>query len=314
MTRRAHIQFVVAAAVLAAIVCAHAAEVPRYVDRDRLMRDVTQLSSPEFEGRRTSTPGGLKARRWIVDRFKELRLKPAGSAEYLHPFSFQTTSRGVTTDYPDAANVVGRIDGSQAGARPIVISAHYDHLGVRNGAIYRGADDDASGVAGLLAVARYLMAHRPRHPILLAAFDAEELGQRGSKLFVEQRADARNALMDISLDMLSRNERNEIVACGTYHYPQFKPWIEDVQTRSAVSIVFGHDRPKAIAEGVQDWTDSSDHSAFHHAGVPFIYFGVEDHADYHKPTDTADKINPAFFGAVVDMVVEAVRTFDARLP
>jgi Zn-dependent M28 family amino/carboxypeptidase len=79
-----------------------------------------------------------------------------------------------------------------------------------------------------------------------------------------------------------------------------------------VTIRFGHDRPRAES-GVEDWTRSSDHGPFHDAGIPFVYFGVEDHPDYHRPTDTADRIDPRFFGDVADMIVEAVRTFDARL-
>ena len=68
------------------------------------------------------------------------------------------------------------------------------------------------------------------------------------------------------------------------------------------------------AGGVENWTYASDHGAFHAEGVPFVYFGVADHEDYHQPTDTANKIDPRFFGAAADMIVEAIRTFDARPP
>ena len=88
----------------------------------------------------------------------------------------------------------------------------------------------------------------------------------------------------------------------------------EVQARSAVKILFGHDRPMYLAGGVENWTHSSDQGPFADAGVPFVYFGVEDHADYHRPTDTADKINRDFYGSTVDMIVEAIRTFDRKLP
>ena len=110
--------------------------------------------------------------------------------------------------------------------------------------------------------------------------------------------------------MVSRNDANEIFAAGTYHTPWLKPIVEDVQRRSAVKILFGHDRPIVKAGGVEDWTSQSDHGVFHDAGIPFLYFGVADHADYHQPTDTADKVNPQFFGDVADTIVEAV--VDAR--
>jgi hypothetical protein len=294
----------------------------RYVDRDRLMADVTLLASSEMAGRRTGTPGGLKAREWIAGQFRAIELTPVGKPDYLQPFAFTHFSirgfllpgRPGETRYDNAANIVGRIDGSMAGTKPIVISAHYDHLGSRDTGIFHGADDNASGVAVLLAVARHLRMHPLRRPAILAALDAEELGLEGAQAFLAAHPAARTAVLNVNLDMVSRNDRNEIFAAGTYHYPQFKPILEDVRTRARVQVLYGHDRPIYRAGGVDDWTWMSDHGAFHAAGVPFVYFGVEDHADYHTPTDTADKIDRQFFGDVADMIVDAIRTFDARLP
>ena len=294
---------------------------PHYVDRDRLMADVTLLASSQMGGRRTGSPGGRKAREWIASQFRDIGLTPAGSAEYLQPFSFTHLSikrlvlpGPAETPYTDGANVLGRIDGSAAGTQPIVISAHYDHLGTTDAGIFHGADDNASGMAALLAVARQLRMSPLRHPTIIAAFDAEELGLKGAEAFLEARPDARAAVMNVNLDMVSRNDRNEIFAAGTYHYPQFKPMLEDVRTRARVQVLFGHDRPLHRSGGVDDWTRLSDHYVFHDAGVPFVYFGVEDHADYHTPTDTADKIDRRYYGDVVDMIIDAIRTFDARLP
>jgi Zn-dependent M28 family amino/carboxypeptidase len=177
--------------------------------------------------------------------------------------------------------------------------------------MYPGADDNASGVAALLAIARYVKAHPLTHPVLFAAFDGEELGLSGSKAFTERPTrPLRDIALNVNLDMVSRNDRNEIYAAGTYHYPWLKPLVEDVQRRAAVKILFGHDRP---GTGDDDWTLQSDHGSFHRAGVPFVYFGVEDHPDYHQPTDTPDKINPVFFRTVVNMLLEAVLTFDREI-
>jgi hypothetical protein len=295
---------------------------PRYANRDQVMRDLGTLASREFAGRRTGTEGGRKARAWVVEQFKAARLVPAGSRSYLQPFRFtQESVRGLVlpnrpfrTEYRDAANVMGRIDGSNPDALPIVVSAHYDHLGAQDGEVYAGADDNASGVAVLLAAARHFAVHRPHHSLIFAAFDAEELGLRGSRAFVASRPRGRVAALNVNLDMVSRSDRNEIFAAGTYHYPQLKPPLEDLQKRVSVKILFGHDRPMRTAGGVDDWTSLSDHAAFHAAGVPFVYFGVEDHPDYHQPTDTADKIQPRFVGGVADMVVEAIKTLDGKLP
>jgi hypothetical protein len=294
----------------------------RHIDRPQLMRDVATLAAPEFEGRATGTPGGVRARQWVVDQFGGIGLAPAGAEGYTQPFS--VTSRDLRAILPGgrpfrtthaAANVVGRLPGHDPRARTIVVTAHYDHLGIRDGMLYPGADDNASGVAVLLACARHFAQHPPRHALVFAVLDAEELGLHGAKALIDSALLPRGQVaLNINLDMVSRSDANEIYAAGTYHSPWQTPILHDVQSRTSVRIRFGHDRPDALSGGREDWTRSSDHGAFHEAGTPFVYFGVEDHADYHKPTDTADRIDPRFFGDVADMIVEAIRTFDARLP
>jgi hypothetical protein len=292
------------------------------VDRDELMRVVRTLSAPAMEGRRTGSRGGLAARRFIRDAFQSIGVSPAGK-DFLQPFSFEHSSvtgfvlpgRPWKTTYNDAANVIGIEAGTQPDARTIVVSAHYDHDGIRDGILYPGADDNASGVAALLATARHVHAHPLKHRVVFAAFDAEELGLEGALAFMRAPpVPAPSIALNINLDMVSRNDRNEIFAAGTYHTASLRPIVEDVQKRSAVKILFGHDRPMTRAGMVEDWTLQSDHGVFHKAGIPFLYFGVEDHPDYHKPTDTADKIDPAFFGNVVEMLIDVVVTADQRLP
>jgi Zn-dependent M28 family amino/carboxypeptidase len=253
-------------------------------------------------------------------------LEAAGtSGGYDQPFSFTRASgrrapnlvdppgQGQTL-FPDAANLVGRISGTDTGAQAIVITAHYDHLGVGGGRIFPGADDNASGVAALIAVAQYVIAHRPRHPMIFAALDAEELGLEGAKAFLRAPPVPRSTIgLNINFDMVSRNDRNEIYASGTYHYPWTKAIVDEVQRRSSLKILFGHDRPRTAGATEDDWTMQSDHGVFHQAQLPFVYFGVEDHPDYHQPTDTADRIDPAFFSRVVDMLIDAVVTFDQRM-
>jgi Zn-dependent M28 family amino/carboxypeptidase len=282
---------------------------PRHVDRARLMSDVAALASPAFEGRRTGTPGNLKAREWILEQFRAIGLAPPGPAQHLQPFT--VTARGTRAA---AANVVGRIAGREPRARMLVITAHYDHLGVRDGMIFHGADDNASGVAAVLAAARHFTAARPRHSMLFAALDAEESGHQGARTLVRSPLiDRRFVAMNINLDMVSRSRRNELYAAGTFHSPWLIPILDNIRTRAAVTLLYGHDRPPARGGGLDDWTHSSDHGPFHDAGIPFLYFGVEDHEDYHKPTDTADRIDPRFFGDAVDTIVEALRAIDARV-
>ena len=291
------------------------------VDRERLLRDVTTLASDEFEGRRAGTAGGVKARAWIVNEMRDAGLTPGIGKAFVEPFTFVyepgrgTSFPGLTrTEIEGSANVLGRIEGTSRG-KWIVVSAHYDHLGVLDDRIYHGADDNASGVAALLAAARWLHVHPPRHPILFIAFDAEEFGSHGAKAFLKANILKKDEIaIDINLDMVSRNDKGELYASGTSQSPWLLPILTPVQQRAPVHLRFGHDRPKADAQGLDDWTHDSDQGPFADAGLPFVYFGVEDHADYHKPTDTADKIRPQFFGDAVDTTLDAVIALDNTLP
>ncbi|OFW06239.1 MAG: hypothetical protein A3I61_18375 [Acidobacteria bacterium RIFCSPLOWO2_02_FULL_68_18] len=294
----------------------------RHVDRDLLMSDVGTLGAAAFEGRSTGTPGGLRARQWIVEQFRNVGLQPAQTGGYLQPFT--ATARDLRAILPGGrpfrsthagANVVGRLPGRDPDGGIIAVTAHYDHLGVRDGVVYPGADDNASGIAVLLAAARYFGRNSARHGLVFAALDAEELGLRGARALLGSAWFPRDrVVLNVNLDMVSRNDRNELYAAGPYHSPWQTPILLDVQGRAAVRLLFGHDRPESRSRGLDDWTHSSDHAAFHEARIPFVYFGVEDHPDYHKPTDTADRIDPRFFGDAADTIVEALRTFDARLP
>ncbi len=269
------------------------------------MSDVRALADPRLEGRRAATPGGLRARRFLESRFDAIGLLPAGSAGYLQAFPLGRGSR-------TGANIVGSVEGTAEGARAIVVSAHYDHLGVVNGRVFAGADDNASGVAVLLAVAQHFRRARPRHLLIFAAFDAEEQGLHGARAFVDSPpVPLERIALNVNLDMVSRSTRRELFVSGTSHAPWLAPMLDPVRARAAIAVRYGHDRP---GPGDQDWTYQSDHAAFHRAGVPFVYFAVEDHADYHEPTDTVDRIDPGFFGDAADAILDAVIALDREMP
>ena len=108
------------------------------------------------------------------------------------------------------------------------------------------------------------------------------------------------------MDMISRNDNNEIYVAGTYYYPQFKSIIESVDLGSPVDILIGHDNPELKG----DWTFSSDHGPFHSKDIPFLYFGVEDHEDYHKPNDDFEKIDTEFYQHVVNAIIQTILELD----
>jgi glutamate carboxypeptidase len=274
------------------------------VDIARLMRDVESLSAPGLEGRLSGTPGNKRAQAFITAQFKDIGLEPLNGT-FEQKFSFKHSSRGTVQEVPDATNLIGMVPGRAERDRFVLVSAHYDHLGVRSGQVFRGADDNASGVAGLLAIARWFRAHPARQSILFAAFDGEESGLQGARHFVAHPPVPLDRISTVvNLDMIGRGDRNVLFVAGTHHYPALRPIVEDAARGRSIGIAFGHDQPN-LPPG-DDWTQSSDHGPFHTAGVPFLYFGVEDHPDYHKPSDTADKIPRAFYAEAVEMVLSTV--------
>jgi Zn-dependent M28 family amino/carboxypeptidase len=279
----------------------------KVIDVARLLRDVETLAADDMQGRKADTPGGAKAREFVAGRFKQAGVEPFG-ASYVQPFDFSYPRETVVHQ---GANVVGFVKGSGRADRYLVVSAHYDHLGVVNGEIYHGADDNASGVAALLALAAYFHEHRPAHPVIFAAFDAEEGSGGGSDSFVGKPPVGRAAIiLNVNLDMVSHNDRNELYAAGAFPYPFLKPYLDRVAAGAGVRLIEGHDDPKL---GHDDWTFQSDQGAFHKVGIPFVYFGVEDHKDYHQPTDDFSNINREFFVRATETILSTVKLLDENL-
>jgi len=108
------------------------------------------------------------------------------------------------------------------------------------------------------------------------------------------------------MDMVSRNDENRLIAAGTYHTPSLIPYIKS--TSGEVTLHTGYDVP---GTGRNDWTNQSDQGAFHRVGIPWIYFGVEDHPDYHTPRDTFEKIQPSFFFHAVNSILAVTKEIDA---
>lgn len=274
------------------------------VDSARLLGDVKVLSADAMQGRRIGTPGSRRAQQYILARFRKLGLQQLNNT-YEQSFFYEDHGRRIM-----GTNLMGYLPGTDTGW--IVISAHYDHLGIAPGhpadSIFNGADDNASGVAGLLALAAYFRQHPPRHHLLFVAFDGEEEGLQGARAFVAQHGTLLKAVrLNINMDMISHSKRGELYACGTRQFPTLRPPLEAVAAGSRIRLLFGHDDP---AQGHDNWVGQSDQEAFYQAGIPFIYFGVEDHPDYHQVSDEIGTITPSFFYYAVETIIAAVRALD----
>jgi Zn-dependent M28 family amino/carboxypeptidase len=285
---------------LALIVVLSALATPAFANPgDKAIDDIRILSADDMQGRAPGTPGSEKARAYILSRFAAIGLSPIGD-RFEQTFSYAKRDGTAV----QGTNLVARIKGIEGGGKAMVVSAHYDHLGVRDGQIYNGADDNASGVAGLLAVAEAFKERPPKHDVILAVVDAEEGGLRGAKAFVANPpVPLASIALNVNFDMLGKNARNELYAAGAAPFPYLKPILVKVAMTAPVSLKLGHDTD---ADGKQNnWTIQSDHYAFGEKGVPWVYFGVEDHPEYHKPTDDFATVPQAFFKRSVATVVQA---------
>ncbi len=273
------------------------------ISQQTLLNHLAFLASDDLKGRKTGEPGNLIARNHIVNEFLSQGLEVT-----LQPFSFER--RG--TPYK-AVNIITAIKGSENPDNYIAITAHYDHVGIgkaiENDSIYNGADDNASGVAAMMVMTKFFKENPPKNSLLFIALDAEELGLQGAKYFVENKGDT-NILLNINMDMISRNENNEIYICGTRYTPSLADYFNNIpESTYPIKFNLGHDG----LDGKDDWSTQSDHFHFFRNNIPFLYFGVEDHAGYHKPSDEFKFINPDFYYHVVKFITNTIADLDAKI-
>lgn len=285
------------------------------IKEEMMLHSLKVLASDSLEGRGFGSEGNRKARMFMVEQFKKLGIDPAFTEGYIQEFEHAVPNRPLheahtkpNKEVPDTtltgANVVARIQGKTD--QVIVITGHIDHLGIIKGEIYNGADDDASGTAALLGIADYFQRNQPNHTLILAAVDAEEIGSPGCKYLLKHFPTPKEKIvLNVNMDMIAHSDE-VLYASGMYHYPQLKKYVEAVST--PLTIKFGHDDPND--KKLDDWTHSSDHRVFHLAGIPFMYFGVEDHEDYHQASDEYSSINPKFYVNAVKVVIQAIEAFD----
>ena len=297
------------------------------IDELHLFRAISALAADSMEGRRVGTPGGARARAFLLSEFAGIGLQPAVNGfteEWSAPSRMvvrprpSPTQRGSMTPPPMptqspvifGVNLLGLVRGTVHPDRYIVVSAHYDHLGMRDGVIFHGADDNASGSAAILAIAEWAVANPPQNSILFAWFDGEESGLLGSAAFVTHPpVPLEKIAADVNLDMVSRSVRGELYAAGARRWPVMQPLIDSIAAVALITLRQGHDGDR----DQDDWTHRSDMGPFHDRGIPFMSFDVEEHADYHQPSDIVEHIQPGFYYRSVRTIAEFVRRLDASL-
>ncbi|MEQ8403530.1 MAG: M28 family peptidase [Oceanicaulis sp.] len=277
------------------------------------LRDVCVLSHDAMAGRLVGTEGNALARDYLVERYAALGLEPVGES-FVHPFDFQ---RPVDFRDPDGEretltgyNLIAVVPGADR-SKAMAVTAHYDHVGPgEDNEIFNGADDNASGVGALLAIAAHFTANPPEHDVLIIAFDAEEGGLNGARAFVEAPPEAAAPVaLNFNVDMLGYSPDGDVWAAGTYHTPALLPVVEAAAAVSPLALKAGYDRPDGDPRN--DWTLLSDHGPFHVQGIAFLYLGVEDHEHYHQPSDEFEIIDPDFYAGAVTTAVDLAERLDA---
>lgn len=208
-------------------------------------------------------------------------------------------------------NAVGRIPGTTATGECVVVGAHYDHLGLggegslapdARGHAHLGADDNASGTVGILALARDLMARPTRRDVVVAAFGGEEMGLLGSHALVKAWKPEHGTLAAmVNLDMVGRMKDGKIFVHGVDTARGLRELTAEALAGSGLTPSFSG-----------DGYGPSDHTAFYAAGIPVLFFFTGPHVDYHRPSDSAEKIEPEPFARAVAGVGRALRTLADR--
>lgn len=277
----------------------------------QLLEDVRILASDEMAGRDTGSAGGELARTYIVGRLEALGVA-APAMGRLQPWEATGRTRAGPKTY-NGVNVIGVIPGTRVSDKYIVVTAHYDHVGANDGQIFNGADDNASGVATMLALAAELKRQAPEHSVIIVALDGEERGLLGAKHFVEAPPVPLSSItMNLNFDMTARAETDgKLWVTGTYQNPSFRPILEAIPADGSVALAFGKDTPED--KGEDNWVEASDHGAFFRAQVPFLYLGVNYHPDYHRPSDDFERITPAVFTSATALSIASFRALDRAL-
>lgn len=302
-------------------------------DTMAIRRDVEHLASAALEGRGTGTVGNDSAAAYIARRFESLRLAtlPNGcqgsdaalharcERKYFQPFvarSAAAAHAGLPSELP-SQNVIALLRGSDPALANeyVVIGAHFDHLG-RSGAsaldpdsaeaVRNGADDNASGTAAVMELARLLSRHAPRRSVIFVTFSGEELGLLGSQRFVDRSpVPIDRVVAMLNFDMVGRLRNDRVIVYGVETATEMRALVDSAASGTGLEV-----------RGVGDGYGPSDHSSFYARGIPVLHFFTDLHEDYHRATDDAEKVSAAGVGRVVGLaerVVRAVADRDERL-
>jgi hypothetical protein len=283
-------------------------------DSAAIRSDIAYLASDRLEGRLTGSPGNDSAAAYIARRYKYLRLKTPFPG-YLQNFVARPAANAHMGDTAGlkTQNVVAILEGTDPAykGKYIVVGAHFDHLGrsaqyamdpQAGDAIRNGADDNASGTAAVLQLARMLSVSRPKHSVIFVNFSGEEEGLLGSQYFVDNAPVSLDSVVSMfNFDMVGRLRDDKLFVYGTGTATELPSLVDS----SNLKIL-----PALSIQGGGDGFGSSDHASFYAKNIPVLHFFTDNHDDYHRATDDVEKINAGGEARVVNLAFDMIKSLD----
>lgn len=271
------------------------------IEPRQLSQHLYIFASDEFEGRDTGEPGQKKAAAYLRDFYKKLGI-PSPESEFVNDYYQHIPAGTFQRIRKDTENVMAFIEGSEKPEEVIVISAHYDHVGMENGEIYNGADDDGSGNVAILEIAEAFQlavkdGFRPKRSILFLHVTAEEIGLLGSRFYTDVQPvfPLENTIANLNIDMIGRIDPAHVANPDYVYLIGSDRLSSDLHNLSEIvnqkyinlELDYTYNHP----DDPNRYYYRSDHYNFAKNNVPVIFYFNGVHEDYHQPTDTPDKIN-----------------------
>lgn len=255
------------------------------IESRQLLHHFETLSSDTFQGRKVSTQGSIKAQKYIIEQLHQLSIAPFNN-KFTHSFEYN-----VTFSKSKGSNIIGYIEGTDKNLGYIVLTAHFDHLGTKGKQVFNGADDNASGVSSLLSISEQLAKTPLKHNVIILFTDAEENGLKGSKAFLKENQYLLSQIrLNVNMDMLAGSKNSKRL-----HYihrglnkllskESIEKFVKNHNYRD-FSVIKGFRKERHALNKHTSWVKASDHGVFYSNGIPFIYYGVGTHRNYHSQHD-----------------------------
>lgn len=270
------------------------------IKADELKKNLMVIASDEMQGRNTGSEGQKKAGKYMINFYKNLEIShPKSMADYYQkvPSEFMKSWSGTL---PDSENILAFIEGTEKPNEIIVISAHYDHVGTKDGVVYNGADDDGSGTVAVMEIAKAFQKAKkagkaPKRSVLFLHVTGEEHGLWGSKYYSENPIfPIENTVVDLNIDMIGRSDKenlgkNYVYVIGSEMLSsELKKINENAnQVTHKLELNYKYDDPN----DKERLYYRSDHYNFAKKGIPVAFYFDGIHEDYHKSTDDPEKID-----------------------